>query len=465
MLTSSWSYLFCSYSKNRRIVSFFVFCLLASWTIQISLHSPVTFDEAFYWNYYRYSTLFNIIGDFSVSWGNQVPFTLLQSKISPEMISLSPWFIRLISTTIGITLMGLVIFQSTKTSSRVFLPVLIIIGSPMIFSYLFIARSYSLTALLCVVTFFTTSRFPTTNKQTFARLLAGVVPLAIAIWALPTLVFIVPSFLFFQFLRRGFAQFLIQFLFLTLLIVISFASKFTKMLKLAHNNPWTGSPSFTDYANNFSFQWLLTGVAFCLILSPFLVHARQFLREPLSFKQYVSSLSARNFVAIATICTGLSYFFITYFAYLFGMEWPFARNAVGPLWLVITGISMLPTIPHTRAKLIYPLLTATAIIGLSSLTSGLNNGDWQRINPVLTQTVPATIRDLQGNGVTHIICSMYDAPVCTLSIGLLQSQNITMQQGDELIPNLSCVIGTHKPPPEWQVRLYKGDKLWGQLCH
>ena len=454
-----------SQSKNGLIVNCFVFCVLASWIIQISLQSPVTFDEAFYWNYYRHSSLFDIIGDYSVSWGNQVPFTLLQSKISPHLISISPWFIRLTSTTIGIMLMGLVILRSTKTSNRFFLPVLIVVGSPLLFSYLFIARSYSSTALLSVVTFLTTSRVTTTTRNNLVRLLAGVVPLAIAIWALPSLIFIVPGFLFFQFLRRGFAQFLIQALFLMLLIVISLASKFTKMLKLARDNPWTGSPSLSDYANAFSSQWVLTGIAFCLILAPFLIQACQFLRKPLSFKQYVSILSVQHFVSMSTICVGLSYFPLTYLAFLFGLEWPFARNAVAPLWLVIAGISVLPKIAAKRAKLIYVLLTVTAVIGLSSLISGLNKGDWHRVNPVLSQTVPAAIRNLQGSGVTHIVCSTYDAPVCIVSAGLLQSQDIDMQIGNELVPDLSCVIGTHKPPPEWQVRLYKGDMLWGQLCH
>ena len=457
--------LYSSYQDQRPKIGLSAFVLCAVILVSLSLNSPITFDEAFNWNFYRESTVFGVISDYSVSWNNQVPFTLLQQLISPEMISSSPWFIRLFSTSVGTVLVGLVIYQSTKVASRVFLPILLALGSPMIISYLFIARSYSLTALLCTTSFLLTSRVTNSPRSKSVWLLSAVIPLAVAIWALPTVIYLVPGFLLFQFLRRDFCEFLAQFLFLSLLIVASFASTFTKMIQLARNNPWSGSPSFFEYANEFSFQWIFTSIAICLLLAPYITHSVRLTLQPYSVKKYVSSMSRQGFIALSTICTGLSYFALTYFAYLIGMGWPFPRNAVAPIWLVILGVSVLPPITAKRAKLIYPLLFVTASLGFSSLASELNNGDWRRINPVLTETVPVAIRDLEQNGVSHIVCSSFDAPVCILAIGLLQAQNISMQLGDNFIPDLPCVIGKQKPSPQWQVRLYKSDQLWGQLCH
>jgi hypothetical protein len=237
------------------------------------------------------------------------------------------------------------------------------------------------------------------------------------------------------------------------------------MMELARDNPWTGSPSFFDYANEFSFQWILTIAAVSLLLVPYAAQTIRFLREPRLLKNHVSNLTTKEFLALSTIVTGLSYFVLIYLAYFLGMGWPFPRNAVAAIWLLVLGFTSLPTIATKFARLIYPLLTVTALIGFYTLGSELRDGDWRRINPVLTESVPVAIRDLEHNGVTHVVCSSFDAPACILSIGILQSQGISMQLGDGLIPDLPCVIGTRKPPPKWQVRLYKHDQIWGQLCH
>ena len=450
---------------GRRDSALAVFTLMCGFLVYFGFNTPITFDEAFNWNFYRFFPPLEIVNDYSVSWNNQVPFTLLQRIILPEFISFSPWSIRFFSTFIGISLIGIVMYQSLKQRQRIFLPVLLILGSPMILSYLVIARSYSMTALLTIATFLLTSNVSRVKRNETATALLGVIPLAIAIWALPTIVFMVPLFLIFQTFRHGLGRALKQASFLILLVFMSFAANFTEMLRLSRDNPWSGSPSWFDYLNAFSFQWILTVTALVALIVPFLASVHAVVHNLSTIRSYFIRMSDQDYLAVSAIITGLSYFMLTYVAYLLGIGWPFARNATAPIWLIILGVSLLPKLASWQVRVVYPLLVIIACLAVFSLQSELSNGDYRRINPVFAESVPVGIRDLEGTGVTHIVCSSYDAPVCILSIGLLQKHAISMQLGDGLVANLNCVVGTSKPPPQWQVRLYRGQELWGQLCH
>lgn len=434
-------------------------CILV---VRLSLSTPITFDESFNWNYYSNFSFFGIISDYSVSWNNQVPFTLLQQIIPLDLLSASPWNIRIFSTLIGLLLPLIVLRQSWFRNADVRFPILLITGSPLIISYLFIARSYSFTALLLVSAFVLSSgkEEGVANFRSFA----ASVLFAVAAWALPTNLFLAPGWFFYQFLRRRFSHFLLQIVTFCILITAFFLPSFTKMIKLARNNSWSGSPSFFGYVNEFSFVWQASFFALLFMLIRNKASVFEFVfRSTSKFK--IGALNRFDFMAVSAIISSLSYFVFILLAYLAGMGWPFARNATAPLWIFILGMSVLPISFSLKSKLVMSMLCSASLIGLFSL-GNLNSGDnLRRLNPVLYETVPVGIRDLERHGVTKIFCSSFDAPVCILSIGLLQKQNIAMQFSDGLVSNLPCVLGNTKPPKQWQVRLFKGDSLWGQLCH
>ena len=209
-------------SSSRRNWALALYFFMCCFVVYFSFNTPITFDEAFTWNFYRYFPPFEIVTDYSVSWNNHVPFTLLQKIILPEFISFSPWSIRFFSSIIGILLIGTVMYQSFSQRQRILLPALLILGSPMILSYLVIARSYSMTALLTIMAFLASSKVSPDKGKDSATSLLATIPLALAIWALPTNLFMVPGFLFFQALRHGIWKVSKQALLLIFLIFILF---------------------------------------------------------------------------------------------------------------------------------------------------------------------------------------------------------------------------------------------------
>ena len=443
------------------VLTYSYVCLL---TILLSLNTPLTFDEAFNWNFYNNFSLGGIVTDYSVSWNNQVPFTLMQQMIPTEMLSWSPWSIRIISTFTGLLLLFTVMRQSWLKNADVRIPLLLITGSPMIISYLFIARSYSFTALLLVSAFVLSSRQDEPGSRSGVYSVIASIFLAISIWAVPTNIFLTPVWFFLQLFRRKLSLFLTQVCVFVALIILFFVPSFTKMLKLARNNSWSGSPSFISYANEFSFFWISSAIAITLMVVISKSRVLKFLfsiRSRLSMK----TLNRFDFLALSATVSSLSYFVFIYIAYLAGMGWPFARNATAPIWIFILGLAVLPISFSLRSKFVVCLLCLTSLFGVFSIASNFSGENLQRMNPVLYETVPVGIRDLESQGVTRVVCSGFDGPVCILSIGFLLKQNISMQLSDGLVPNLSCVIGKTKPPKQWQVRLFKGDNLWGQLCH
>lgn len=443
------------------VLTYSYVCLL---TILLSLNTPLTFDEAFNWNFYNNFSLGGIVTDYSVSWNNQVPFTLMQQMIPTEMLSWSPWSIRIISTFTGLLLLFTVMRQSWLKNADARIPLLLITGSPMIISYLFIARSYSFTALLLTSAFVLSSRQDEPGSRSSVYSVIASVFLAISIWAVPTNIFLAPVWFFLQLFRRKLSLFLIQVCVFVVLIILFFVPSFTKMLKLSRNNSWTGSPSFISYANEFSFFWISSAIAITLMVVISRSRVLKFLssiRSRLSIK----TLNRFDFLALSATVSSLSYFVFIYIAYLAGMGWPFARNATAPIWIFILGLAVLPISFSLRSKFVVCLLCLTSLFGVFSIASNFSGENLQRMNPVLYETVPVGIRDLESQGVTRVVCSGFDGPVCILSIGFLLKQNISMQLSDGLVPNLPCVVGKTKPPKQWQVRLFKGESLWGQLCH
>jgi hypothetical protein len=452
-------------SKHSKLWKFVLaYSSISLLVILLSLNTPLTFDEAFNWNFYSNFSLAGIVTDYSVSWNNQVPFTLMQQMIPNELLSLSPWYIRIISTFTGLLLLLSVMRQSWLRNADVRIPFLLVTGSPMIISYLFIARSYSFTALLLTSAFVLSSRQDEPGSRSSVYSVVAAVFLAASIWAIPTNIFLAPVWFLFQLLRRKRSLFLIQGFVFVSLVILFFAPSFIKMFKLARNNTWSGSPSFISYANEFSFLWFSSFMAIILMV---VCNKSQVLKSLTSLKSRssIQTLNRFDFLALSATFSSLSYFLFISLAYLAGMGWPFARNATAPIWIFILGIAVLPISFSFRSKFILYLLCLTSLLGVFSTASNFSGENLQRMNPVLYETVPVGIRDLKNQGVTRVVCSGFDGPVCILSIGFLMEQNISMQLSDGLVPNLACVIGKTKPPKQWQVRLFKGENLWGQLCH
>jgi hypothetical protein len=452
-------------SKRSHLWKFFLgYVSIGLLVILLSLNTPLTFDEAFNWNYYNNFSLGGIITDYSVSWNNQVPFTLMQQMIPTEILSLSPWFLRIISTFVGLILLFSVLRQSWLRNADVRIPLLLISGSPMIISYLFIARSYSFTALLLVSAFVLSSGTKKEEGVIDFHSITAIVFFAVSVWALPTNIFLAPVYFLFQLVRRKPSQFLLQVFIFCSLMIAFFISSFPKMIKLARNNSWSASPSLISYANEFSFFWISSAIAIILVM----VANRSQVSKVLHYSRLrwcVKNLKQFDFLALSAILSSLSYFLFICVAYLAGMGWPFARNATAPIWIFVLGFGVLPISFTLRSKFVLILLCLTSLLGVVSLVDNFQGENLQRMNPVLHETVPVGIRDLEEEGVTRVVCSSFDTPVCILSSGLLLKQNISIQLSDGLVPNLPCVIGKTKPPKQWQVRLFKGDNLWGQLCH
>jgi hypothetical protein len=154
-----------------------------------------------------------------------------------------------------------------------------------------------------------------------------------------------------------------------------------------------------------------------------------------------------------------------------GLQLPFVRTAVPALWLAVVGL--VATIP--RGKLQYAaaaLLAPGCVLGILVWAHAVDGGDWQRLaksshTPVLYGTTPVGIRDLSPLGADHAACSSQDAWVCEFVSRYLQRSKITIDPGADVKydPRLPCVTGSRRPPPPWQVNVFRRGKLLGVLCH
>ena len=211
-------------------------------------------------------------------------------------------------------------------------------------------------------------------------------------------------------------------------------------------------------------------VPICLVLVGSLAASLLATEHRSDLRPRFRALGASARVAILTSAMCMSWLACVGLAHAAGVQLPLVRTAVPPMWIGL--VALVAGFPRGRFEYIALVLLAPAMVwGVLMWSRAVHDGDWQAVahrsrNDVLLGTTPATIRELRSIGADLIACSNWDMWVCQLVAPNLKRSGVGVIWGDVAYDaRLKCVVGSRRPPPPWEVSVYRRHVLLGVACH
>jgi hypothetical protein len=440
--------------------------LAAAGILLLAYMAPLTYDEAFNRIHYRDLGITKTLETYDYP-NNHVPFTVLQLLIPQSLVTWNPWAIRIISVLCGIALISALVGLAYLRRTTPLLILLATLGSPILSTYLFVARGYGFSALWLVVAAALPVAAGRDRRLPFWATSLAAVALAIATWPLPINFLLAPGWVAAIFAIWGGMAAVSA----AAVYVATAALMFMPILGQIQDNAtyaWNGHPRFWSWFGDLVFA--MNVVPACLI-ALLIVTSAVLIRERSNVAGATAQGLGRGYrlAALAgAMCA--SWFLLLAVAQAAGLiDLPFVRTAVPVLWLAV--VALVAAVPRGRVELIAAgLLLPGAIWGCAIWSSAVVDGNWRSVahasrTEVLYGTTPRTIRDLSRIGANRISCSVWDVWVCRLVTPNLQRSGISVV-GTTSIPRLShCAVGSRRPPSKWRVAVYEDGKLLGILCH
>jgi hypothetical protein len=442
-----------------------VLLVVAGATIVLLGHAaPLTYDEAYNRLVYGDLGISGILRTYNAP-NNHLLFTVLQSFIPNRLLAWDPWTIRIIGVASGIGMVAALIGVAALQRTTPLLGLCLVIGSPILVTYLFVSRGYTFSAVLLVAA--TALAVVLGRRNTFVGACLGAGILALGTWPLPTNAFFAPGWIIAALVVWGLREAIAGAVVYGIAVALMFgpiAGQVETQAKVKWNTPqrwWTWVGDVLHASSLVPICFLLVGA----------IAVAAFVRE--HRRRSLSSFRAGGrgaHFALLTLAMALSWFALVGIGHAFGLELPFVRTAVPALWIGV--IAIVTTFP--RGKLGYlalALLLPGLVLGMLLWSRAVTDGDWQQVsktsrNDVLYGTTPATIRDLKSIGADYIVCSSYDSWVCKLAGPHLGRSGISVGIANEPETSMGCALGSHRPPSPFQVLVYSHEtKLLGLLCH
>ncbi|HWB22304.1 MAG TPA: hypothetical protein VG652_05410 [Gaiellaceae bacterium] len=441
-----------------------LFALAAAAIVVLAYEAPLTYDEAYNRLVYGNLGVTKILETYNAP-NNHLPFTVLQSWIPNRLLRWDPWTIRIVGVAFGIAMVAELIGVAAARRSTPLLGLFIVAGSPILVTYLFVARGYTFSAVL----FGVAAALPVLlarRDPVLGACLGGAV-LAFATWPVPTNGFIAPGWIVAVLAIWGFRAAIVGTAVYATALTIMFApvaSQVRAQSKVHWNTPqrwWTWVGDLLAASSLLSVCLIFVGV---LAIAAFVLQHRA--RPAAGFH----ALGASAQLAVIAFAMSGSWFVLIGAGHVFGLELPFVRSAVPALWVGV--LAVVAGFPKGRLEVVaVALLVPGLILGGLMWTRAISDGDWARVsqtsrNDVLDGTTPATIRNLSSIHADRLVCSGYDSYVCDLVAPSLVSSGVTsVGVANEPVSTMGCAIGSHKPAQPFQVLVYRQSKQLGVLCH
>ena len=425
--------------------------------------APLTFDEAFNRLYYGTFSAGHILRHYDRP-NNHLLYTLIQSWLPQRLIAWSPWAVRITGVVVGSGLVFVALLVAARRGSLL-VACGLIVGSPLVVTYLFVARGYGFSALFIVLS--VVVPLALARRVGHARVVLASLLFALGIWPLPTNLFLVPGWLLGVVLIFGGIEALLG----GVVLAVMLAGEYLPIeagIRSASHKAWNGHPGVWTY-----FRDVTDGastIPLCLVAASVVVVVA-FAREQ-RFRSLADLRRAGRSAQLAVWCVlaAVSWFVAVLAADASGTSLPFVRNALPALWLLL--VALVAATPSGRVnRLVALILLAPFVLGVVLWAHAGASGDWKPVadasrTDVLYATTPATIRDARSIHASLLDCSWWDRPVCILVAPRLAGEGIRVDLDDRpYVPNLPCALGSHRPPAPWQVIVYRGGRLLGQLCH
>jgi hypothetical protein len=427
--------------------------------------APLTYDEAFNRLHYGPMGARKILHTYDLP-NNHVPFTILQTLIPSGLLDWNPWTIRIFGVACGIGLIATALGVARWRRSSPLIPLFVIAGSPLLVTYLFLARGYGFSSLLLLLAVLTPVVY--TQRGALAGPCLGALFLALAAWPIPTNLFVAPGWfaavVFFWGVPTAAAS--------AVVFVLTAAATLGPIESQIVDRSSNNISEYHDWATFFGHTLSATSrVPALLALAVIVVAARAAWTSRTNLVSALRAAEPDTQLTVLGWSMCISWFGMVGITRLAGLQLPFTRSAVPSLW--VGAIGVIAMIPRGRLEnLVAALLAPACILGILVWTNAVRHGDWARVaetshTPVLYGTTPVTIRDLASIHADRVACSYRDLWVCALAATYLERDHITSDQriGVAYDGRLPCAIGSKRAPRPWEVNVYRRGKLLGVLCH
>ena len=434
--------------------------------VLLAYEAPLTFDEAF--NRVAYDNL-SVIGIMvTYSWpNNHIPFTLLQSFIPGRLLAWNPWTIRIFGVASSVAMVTILTGAAAARRATPLFGLFIVLGSPLLVTYLFVSRGYTFSAVFLVAA----AALPVllARRDSVMAVCLGAAALAFATWPLPTNAFIAPGWIVGVLAICGLRAAIAGTAVYTGAVAVLFAPIAGQVYTQA--GVWNLHESWWQWLGDLTAASSLVPVCLGLVVAVTIASIARRHRSLSVADVRARGGSAR--LALLTATMSVSWFGLIGVAHaVVGLHLPFVRTAVPALWLA--AVALVAAFPRGRlGYLAVALLVPAFVASVLMWTNAVRNGNWERVsqtsrNDVLYSTTPVTIRDLRSIGADKIDCVGYDAPICVLVTPFLAHEGISVITGTGKAvydASLPCALGSRRPPVPWEVNVYRQGKLLGVLCH
>ncbi len=417
--------------------------------------APLSYDEAYNWVTYRPQGWQTIVTTYPLP-NNHVPFTLLHVLVPARLVARSPWAVRMFAIGIAMVLMMVMATVAARRRNSPLLPWLLVLGSPLLTAYLFIARSYTACALLVVVAALATGRLPERRQALSIMGIASL--LAVASWALPTNGFLLPGWVLVVWLLHGRRLVAIGAVTYAALTAVFFAPIAGEVIEQSKFNWARGSDTVVNLPGEVSYLPIVLFLVTATVVAVRIIDWRA------AGRPHPRTFSALGRAAVVAGAMSISWFVVVPLSRLVGMQPMFYRNAIPTVWLVVLAVVVI--FPHgRRGTALLGALAIPVVLGVGVIASAADDGRWDRVASVLSETTPVTIRDLKSGDADLIECSSFDSPVCLIAIPMLAERGIIVSLADyPYTTNVACVKGSRFAPEPNQVWVYLGGQRLGKLC-
>jgi hypothetical protein len=429
--------------------------------------APLTYDEAFNRLHYSQFGIAEILGTYDVP-NNHLPFTVIQSLVPAQLLSWDPWTIRIFGVLTGFAMVAAVLDLAGRRRTTPFVGLFAVAGSPILVSYLFVSRGYTFSGGLLTAA----AAVPVALRRRAPvwGICLGASALALGTWPLPIYIYAAPGWILGVFAVFGLRAAAIG----TGVYAVEMALLFAPIegqIRAQSKHAWAGHQPWWSWVGDVFAAMNCVPVLLALVVV--VVGAAAFTRIQAS-NGWRSIRDARGDALLGLIAVALScsWFLLVGLTYAAGIETlPFVRTAVPALWVgLVALVAMFP-----RGRLEYlgvALLLPGCVWAAMMWTEAVHSGDWKQVasrsrNSVLYETTPVTIRDLEEVDATRIVCSSWDSWTCGLVAPSLEQSGVRVVIPRDFVyrAGLRCALGSHRPPPPWQVSVYRNKTLLGVLCH
>jgi hypothetical protein len=420
--------------------------------------APITYDEAFDRLYYGSFPIGQIVRSYDLP-NNHIAFTILQSFISTSLLRWDPWTVRIFSDLFGIAAISLLLWGARRRRLGPWFPLLAVAGSPLLVSYLFLARGYTFSAFFLMLG----ALLPVAlRKRATHGLVLGATAFALGTWPLPDFLYAAPGWALGLVAVLGFRRAAVAAAIYAVEVAIAFAPiageihKQSKVAWAGHQAwwPWLGDVLRATDALPVA-AWLLAGVA--VAVSAWRRGGLGVPRDP----------AAR--VAVVAAAMALSWFVLVGVSYAVGIEdLPFVRSTVPALWLVLAAVvAVLPRgrFEFAATAVLLPGAIWAVVVWVLALTGhGWHAVDRTTENQLFYGATPTSIRDVPGHG-DRIACTDLDFPTCRIVRWNLARRGVAVTfPGTKYMPDVPCIVGSVRVPPPGQVLVYRGNRIVGAVC-